>query len=143
MLCVRSSESGVSGPPAIDEMPGRVVGCARGDEWAELLGVDSRDGDGGDGNLYILFRGGSLNWMSPVTSEGYKEPGLGSGVVDATLRWSARGSLGSMGRGCSGKCDEPAEEGRDLRGIMGRMDLPMYSWGARWATVGAPREGRR
>jgi len=80
--CVRSSESGESGPPANDEMPGRVLGWALGDECAELLGVDSRDGDGGDGDLYILFRGGSLNWMSPVTSEGYKEPGLDSAVVD-------------------------------------------------------------
>lgn len=135
--CVRSSESGET---AIDEMPGKVVGWARGDECAELLGVDSREGDGGDGDLYILFRGGSLNWMSPVTSEGYKEPGLDSVVVDgAALRWSARGSLGSTGRGCDG----PAE-GRDLSGIMGRIVLPMlYSGGARWAMVGAPREGRR
>ena len=59
ILCVRSSESGESGPPANDEMPGRVVGWARGDECAELQGEDSRDG--GDGDLYILFRGGSLN----------------------------------------------------------------------------------
>lgn len=143
ILCVRASESGESGPPAIDEMPGSVVGWARGDECAELLGLDSRDGDGGEGDLYILLRGGSLNWMSPVTSDGYKEPGLDNGVVEeAALRWSARGSLGSTGRGCSGRCDGPAE-GRDLSGIMGRMDLPMYSGGARWATVGAPREGRR
>lgn len=140
LLCVSSSKSGESGPPAMDEMPGRVVGRARGDECAELLEVEeSRDGDGGNGDLYTLFRGGSLYWMSPVTSEGYKEPGLVSGVVDdAGLRWSARGSLGSTGKGCDG----PAE-GRDLRGIMGRMDLPMYSGGARWATMGAPREGRR
>jgi hypothetical protein len=125
----------------MEAMPGKTVGWMRGDESRELLEVEAWDGDGGEGDLYILFNGGSLYWMSPVTSDGYNEHGLDRAVIDAVLRWSASGSLSSTGGGRSGRCDGPAD-GTDLRGTMGRMDLPRYSGGARWATVGA-REGRR
>jgi hypothetical protein len=80
-------------------MPGKTVGWVWGEESPELLGVDAREEDGDEGDLYILFNGGSLYWISPVTSDGYNEPGLDSGVVAAALRWSASGSLVSMGGG--------------------------------------------
>ena len=51
------SRSSDSVGQAIDRIPGRTVGLAIGEEWVEL-GVDPRDDDEGD--LYILFKGGSL-----------------------------------------------------------------------------------
>ena len=89
---VRSSDSVVRTTEAMDRIPGRTVGWAIGEEWVEL-GVDSRDG--GEGDLYILFNGGSLYWISPDVRKGYKEPGFEKDVADTGGRWSESGDLGS------------------------------------------------
>lgn len=123
---VMSSESGerpAEGDMEMEWMPGRTFVCMRGDEWFEL-GVDSRDSEEGDDDLYILLRGGNLNWMSPDVKRGYSEPGLDEDdAVDAEGRCSASGNFGSTGGG--GRAGNRDAPGTDLSGIIARIDLEM------------------
>jgi len=114
---VKSSDSVGRPTEAIDRIPGRTVDWAIGEECVEL-GVDSRDG--GEGDLYILPKGGSLYWISPDVRRGYKEEGFERDVVNTGVRWSESGNLASRvwgrARGAPGSV---------LSGIIGRFDMPM------------------
>jgi len=56
-------------------MPGNLAGCVEGEECV-LLDVGDVSREGGEGDRYILFRGGSLYWISPDVRRGYNDPGF-------------------------------------------------------------------
>jgi len=106
-------------------MLGRTVARGTGDDRVEL-GVDSLEG--GEGERYMGFNGGSLNCMSPDVSRGYKDEGAGDTVDGVSLAGGPRctlvDNLGSTGAGrvvgMAGCTPEAA-----LRGTMVRLDLLM------------------
>lgn len=98
-----------------------------GEECVELLGEELLDV--GEGDLRDLS-GASLYSTSPEVRRGYKDPDCIELELDEASsglygRWRATGILGSTWRGCL------SAGGSDLRGIMVRIALFMYSGGAR------------